>query len=159
MTTGAHVPLQAGAQAPDVTLASTSGETVSLSSFRGKKHVLIAFFPEAFTSVCTSEMCAFSDDFDVFASENVEVLPISVDTVDVLKRFRNEYGLKVQLLSDVDKVAAIAFGALWRSGTVANRAYFLIDMDGIIRWAHAEEHPGLKRENAEILDAIKSVIV
>jgi alkyl hydroperoxide reductase subunit AhpC len=49
------------------------------------------------------------------------------------------------------------FGALWKSGTIANRAYFLIDKAGVIRWAHVEEHPGLRRENEEIFAAIKSV--
>ena len=65
--------------------------------------------------------------------------------------------MKVQLLSDVDKQAASAYGVLWGDGAIANRAYFLIDTSGTIRWAHAEEHPGLKRENAEIFEIIRSV--
>lgn len=157
MTTGAHIPLQAGTEAPDFSLRSTSGETVTLSSLRGSRHVLLAFFPKAFTSVCTSQLCAFTDDFDGFSSANVEVLPISVDAVDVLKEFRDQHGMKVQLLSDVDKQAASAYGVLWGDGAIANRAYFLIDTSGTIRWAHAEEHPGLKRENAEIFEIIRSV--
>ena len=157
MTTGANVPLQAGIEAPDFSLTATNGESVTLSGFRGRKHVLLAFFPKAFTSVCTSELCAFSDDFDVFSAENVEVLPISVDPVDVLQEFRGQHSMKVQLLSDVEKQAATAFGVLWGDGAIANRAYFLIDTSGTIRWAHAEEHPGLKRENAEIFEVIKTV--
>ena len=64
-------PLQAGAEAPEFTLNSTSGESVTLSGFRGQQQVRLAFFPLAFTSVCTSELCAFSEDFDDFASANV----------------------------------------------------------------------------------------
>src|SRR5215216_5126014 len=64
---------QPGELAPDVTLRSTSGESVRLADFHGKKHVLVAFFPLAFTSVCTAELCAFSEDFDQFASEDVVV--------------------------------------------------------------------------------------
>ena len=156
MTAVSPVPA-VGAIAPDFTVSSTAGEAVTLSSYRGKKAVLLAFFPAAFTGVCTSEMCAFGDDFDQFTSSNVEVLPISVDNVPSLKEFRSKYAMKVTLLSDFSREVAGAYGVLLPS-LVANRAYFLIDMDGVVRWAHVEEHPGHRRENAEILAAIKNVI-
>lgn len=158
MTTVASAPLAVGSHAPDVTLASTSGATVTLSSFRGERHVLLAFFPLAFTSVCTSELCAFGEDFDAFAELGVEVLPISVDAVPSLKEFRSKYDMKVQLLSDFKREASTAFGVLRPEAFFSERAYFLIDREGIIRWAHVEAHPGLKRENAEIFEAIKSVM-
>lgn len=157
MSDSTTLPLVAGATAPEFALPSTSGAPVSLSQFRGKKHVLLAFFPKAFTSVCTSEMCAFSDDFDAFADARVEVLPISVDTIEVLQEFRDAHHMKVQLLSDVGATVARHYGALWTDGKIANRAYFLIDEGGVIRWAHVEEHPGLHRPNAEIFERIKSV--
>ncbi len=157
MTSVASVPLAVGSPAPDFTLASTSGETVTLSSFRGQRHVLLAFFPLAFTSVCTSELCAFGDDFDAFSAAGVEVLPISVDAVPSLKEFRSKYAMKVQLLSDFKREAATAFGVLRPEAFFSERAYFLIDRDGVVRWAHVEAHPGLKRENAEILETIKNV--
>ena len=72
---------QAGDIAPEFSAASTSGTDVSLSSFRGKRNVLLAFFPLAFTSVCTAELCAFTEEFDAFTGKSVEVLPISVDSV------------------------------------------------------------------------------
>lgn len=157
MTTAASTPLSAGSPAPDFTLASTSGETVTLSSFRGNRHVLLAFFPLAFTSVCTTELCAFGEDFDAFADAGVEVLPISVDAVPSLKEFRSKYNMKVQLLSDFKREATTAFGVMRPEAFFSERAYFLVDRDGIVRWAHVEAHPGLKRENAEILEAIKNV--
>lgn len=158
MTTASTTPLQVGATAPDFTLASTSGARVTLSSYRGQRHVLLAFFPAAFTSVCTSELCAFGDDFDAFSSADVEVLPLSVDNVPALKEFKNKYGMKVELLSDFRREAAAAFGVLRPDTYTSERAYFLIDKDGVVRWSHVEEHPGLRRENAEILSAIKNVI-
>jgi peroxiredoxin len=148
----------AGELAPDFTLASTSGQTVTLSEFRGRKNVLLAFFPLAFTSTCTSEMCAFSDDFDAFATADVQVLPISVDAVPSLKEFKNKYHLKVDLLSDFRRQASTAFGVLREDTYFSNRAYFLIDREGLVQWAHVEESPGQRRENEEILAAIRAVV-
>ena len=157
MTTTATRPPIAGEIAPDFTLASTSGEKVTLSSFRGSRHVLLAFFPLAFTSTCTSELCAFSDDFDAFAGADVQVLPISVDAVPSLKEFKNKFQLKVDLLSDFRRDASNAFGVLREDTYFSNRAYFLIDRDGVVRWAHVESSPGERRENEEILAAIREV--
>lgn len=158
MTASTTAPLRAGVAAPDFTLASTSGHEVRLSSFQGQKHVLLAFFPAAFTSVCTTELCAFGEDFDSFADVGVEILPISVDAVPSLKEFKSKYSMKTDLLSDFNREASTAYGVLWPGTLFANRAYFLIDTTGIIRWAHVEENPGQRRENAEILAAIKNVI-
>jgi peroxiredoxin len=154
----AHTPLTAGAVAPDFTVTATDGNTVSLSAFRGQQAVLLAFFPAAFTSVCTTELCAFGEDFDAFAGAGIKVLPISVDNVPSLKEFRNKYAMKVELLSDLRRDVAAAYGVLRTESPIANRAYFLIDQGGVIRWAHVEEHPGLRRENAEILNAIKTAL-
>jgi peroxiredoxin len=158
MDTTNSAPLTAGTVAPEFTLPGTAGGPVTLSHYRGNKNVLLAFFPAAGTLVCTSEMCAFGEDFDRFSAADVEVLGISMDSVEKLVQFRDAESLQVQLRSDVDGTVARQFGALWKSGTIANRAYFLIDKDGTVRWAHVEEHPGLRRENEEILEAIRSVM-
>jgi peroxiredoxin len=150
-------PLTAGTVAPDFSIPGTAGGAVTLSGYRNSKHVLLAFFPAAGTPVCTVEMCAFGEDFDRFSAAEVEVLGISMDSMEKLEQFRDAQGLRVQLLSDIDGAVARQFGALWKSGTIANRAYFLVDKAGVIRWAHVEEHPGLRRENEEILAAINSV--
>jgi glutaredoxin-dependent peroxiredoxin len=143
-----------GSAAPDFTLNSTGGEPVTLSQFTGKSRVLLAFFPLAFTSVCTAEMCAFTDDYDAFAAAGVTVLPISVDSVPTLKEFRAKNNLSVHLLSDFKREASRAYGTLLDELFFSNRAYFLVDADGVIQWAHVEENPGKSRTNAEILAAI-----
>ncbi|HEX4934015.1 MAG TPA: redoxin domain-containing protein, partial [Gemmatimonadaceae bacterium] len=121
--------------------------------FRGTQHVLLAFFPAAFTSVCTAEMCSLRDDYSAFDGKDVVVFPISVDNVPSLREFKSKYEMPVTLLSDLRREASAAYGVLLPS-FVANRAYFLVDKAGIIRWAHVEEHPGHRRENAEILAEI-----
>ena len=146
-----------GTPAPDFTLASTAGTNKTLSDFRGTKVVLLAFFPLAFTSVCTAELCGFSEDFDAFSGADVEVLPISVDAVPSLKEFRQKYDMKVTLLSDLKREASRAYGVLLEDAYISKRAYFLIDKAGVVRWAHIEEALGMKRDNAELLAAIASI--
>ncbi|MFN8667109.1 MAG: redoxin domain-containing protein [Gemmatimonadaceae bacterium] len=139
-----------GEAAPDFTLPSTAGEPVTLSSFRGKQNVLLAFFPAAFTSVCTTEMCSFRDDYEAFGGQDVVVFPISVDNVPSLREYKAKYEMPVTLLSDLRREVSTAYGVLLPT-FVANRSYFLVDKAGILRWVHVEEHPGHRRDNAEIL--------
>lgn len=143
-----------GDVAPDFHLKSTAGENVTLASFRNEKNVLLAFFPLAFTTTCTDELCAFSEDFDDFGSANVEVLPISVDAVPSLKEFRDKFSMKVALLSDFKREASTAYGVLREDTFFSQRAYFLIDKSGVIQWTVVESVPGTKRANSEILAAI-----
>jgi len=149
--------LVAGDHAPDFTADSTSGQQVTLSSFQGKKRVLLAFFPLAFTSTCTTELCDFSADFDQFASRDVEVLPISVDSVPTLREFKAKHHMRVDLLSDFRRDISRAYGVLLADKFFSARAYFLIDANGILSWVHIEANPGLKRSNAEILEQISAV--
>lgn len=142
-----------GQTAPDFTLPSTSNTPVTLSSMRGR-NVLLAFFPLAFSSTCTAEMCAFRDDFDQFASQGVSVIGISVDSHHVLREFKAMHKMQSELLSDFKREVTIQYGLLHTERFFSNRAYFLIDRAGVIRWAYVEETPGTRRENAEILAAI-----
>lgn len=153
-----HAPA-IGDRAPDFTADSTSGQPVTLSSFQGNKRVLLAFFPLAFTSTCTTEMCDFSADFDQFASKDVEVIPISVDSVPTLKEFKHKHQMRVDLVSDFKRDVSRAYGVLLADKFFSARAYFLIDLNGMISWAHVEANPGLKRSNAEILEQIAAVAV
>lgn len=139
-----------GAAAPDFTLPSTSGSDVTLSSFSGKNAVLIAFFPLAFTSTCTTELCEFSDNYDQLTGSGVAILPISVDSVPTLKEFKAKYGMKTDLLSDFKRAVGPAYGVMWQDAFFTNRAYFLVGKDGVIRWEHVEATPGGKRSNEEI---------
>jgi peroxiredoxin len=146
-----------GDVAPDFTADSTSGQAITLSSFRAKKSVLLAFFPLAFTSVCTAEMCELSTDFDQFASHDVEVLPISVDSVPTLKEFRAKHDMRVELLSDFRREVARQYHVLLEDRFYANRAYFLIGKDGTIKWKHVEDSPRERRPNSEILEQIRKL--
>jgi peroxiredoxin len=144
-----------GDTAPDFTAASTSGSDVALSSFVGKRNVLLAFFPLAFTGTCTKELVCFSEDFDQFAGRGVEILPISVDSVPTLREFKNKLHAKTDLLSDFKRDISRAYGVLNDDRFYSNRAYFLIDKTGTVRWAHVERNNSERRENEEVFAAIE----
>ena len=145
-----------GTQAPDFTLASTSGQTITLSSLRGKR-VLLAFFPLAFTSTCTAELCDMRDDWDQFTDADTVVLPISVDSTASLGEFKRKYEMKADLVSDFKREAARAYGVLLEDRFFSTRAYFLIGRDGTIRWEHVEASPSTKRTNAELFEQIRAL--
>lgn len=145
-----------GTAAPDFTLPSTSGQSVTLSALRGKK-VLLAFFPLAFTSTCTAELCAFSEDYSSFQVAGTVVLPISVDSVPTLKEFKAKERMSVDLLSDFKREVSRAYGVLLEDKFFARRAYILIDRDGIVRWTFEEAELGHRRENAELLQRLQAV--
>lgn len=143
--------------APDFTLMSTSGEPVTLSDFRGRQAVLLAFVPAAFTSTCTAELCEFSEDYGRYAERGVAVLPISADLIPALRAWKAQEGLAVDLLSDVRREASAAYGVLEEARFQARRAYFLIDQAGVVRWAHLEESGGDKRDTDELLSRIEAL--
>lgn len=145
-----------GSVAPDFTLPSTAGPQVKLSGLRGKK-VLLAFFPLAFTSVCTTELIAFTDDYLQFQSVETAVLPISVDSIPTLKEFKAKEHITVDLLSDFKREVSRLYGTLLEDKFYSNRAYVLIDQKGIVRWAFAEPTPSSRRENGEILKQINRI--
>jgi peroxiredoxin len=116
--------------------------------------VLLAFFPLAFTGTCTKELICFNEDFDQFAGKGVEILPISVDSTASLREFKNKLHMQTELLSDFKRDISRAYGVLNEGRFYSNRAYFLIDREGGIRWSHIEGNNGERRENSEILAEI-----
>lgn len=144
-----------GTPAPNFTLPSTAGIDVALSKLRGRT-VLLAFFPLAFTKVCTQEMCAFTADYDRFRDGNTVVLPISVDSIPTLKEFKAKERIAVDLLSDFKREVSRKYGTLIEDKFFSNRAYVLIDTNGIVRWAFSEETPGTRRENQELLAQLEA---
>jgi peroxiredoxin len=147
----------AGEPAPEFTLASTSGTDVTLAQFRGKSHVLLAFFHLAFTSTCTDELTAFTEDFTRFADANAVVLPISVDSIPSLRDFKAKEQLGVELLSDFKRDVCRAYGTLLEDKFFSKRAYFLIDKQGILRWSHVEAELGHRRDDDELLAQIAAL--
>jgi len=146
-----------GAGAPDFTLPSTAGEKVTLSSLRGKP-VLIAFFPLAFSSTCTAELCEMRDDHEHFEARGVTVLPISVDSTYSLKEYKAKHGFRVEFLSDFRRDVSRLYDVLLEERFYSNRAYFLVDRDGIVRWKHVEESPSHRRDDAQLFAAIDAAL-
>jgi peroxiredoxin len=145
-----------GTLAPDFTLASTSGGPVTLSALRGKK-VLLAFFPLAFTSTCTAQMCAFSEEFDRFRDGDTAVLPISVDSVPTLREFKAKERIALDLLSDFKREVSRLYGTLNEEKFTSDRAYVLIDRDGVVRWSYTEASNRDRRQNQELLEQIAAI--
>ena len=127
--------LENDTQAPDFELANQFGEHVRLSDFRGVHPVALVFFPLAFSSTCTAELCELRDNIALFADSNVELLGISVDSKATLRAFAEAEGYDFTLLADFWPHGAIAkeYGVFLPAKGFANRASFLIDTRGIIR--------------------------
>lgn len=143
---------------PDFTLPSTGGVDVTVSSFRGDKSVLLAFFPLAFTSVCTAELCDFNEDLEKFAGQGSVILPISVDSVPTLKEFKAKLGLGIELLSDFKREVCRAYGTLMEEKFYSRRAYFLIDRSGRLAWKHVEAENKQRRKDDELLQQLQQLI-
>ena len=146
-----------GQPAPEFTLPSTSGTDVPLAQFRGKSSVVLAFFPLAFTSTCTAEMCAFSEDLARFQEAGAAVLPISVDSIPALREFKAKEEITVDLLSDFKRDVCRAYGTLLEDKFFSRRAYFLVDKQGILRWSHVEAELSHRRDDDELLAQIAAL--
>jgi len=130
------MPIDVGMPAPDFTLTNHERQPVSLHDLRGAP-VVLAFFPAAFSSVCTKELCTFRDSFERLAALRATVLGISVDTFFALKAFHDEQRLTFPLLSDFNKHTIRAYDVFNEDMIglkgIAKRAVFVIDKDGIVR--------------------------
>lgn len=135
-----------GDQAPDFTLTSDAKEEVSLSDYKGK-NVVVLFFPLAFTGVCTTELCTMRDDLSTYGNLNAQILAISVDSPFTLEEFKKAQSYNFPLLSDFNKEASEAYGSLYEEFAfgmkgVSKRSAFVIDKEGIIRYAEVLENAG-----------------
>ena len=128
--------LTIGQAAPDFTLMNQHGESVSLSSFKGKKNVVVIFYPFAFSGICTGELCAIRDDLAAFENDNSELLAISCDPMYAQKAFAEQEGYKFGVLADFwpHGAAAKAYGVFNEERGCATRGTFIIDKSGILRW-------------------------
>lgn len=121
--------------APDFELPNQFGEHIRLSDFRGKRPVALVFFPLAFSSTCTGELCELRDNIALFGGEHVELIGISVDSKASLRAFAEQEGYDFTMVSDFWPHGAVAkeYGVFLEEKGFANRASFLIDVNGIIR--------------------------
>lgn len=122
-----------GETAPDFTLASQKGETVTLSQFRAKKNVVLYFYPKDETRGCTREACTFRDSYELFTDLGAEVIGVSADTVESHKSFAEHYNLPFTLLSDTDDRVRNLYGATSSLGIIPGRVTFVIDKTGVVR--------------------------
>ncbi len=130
--------LKVGDTAPDFTLPSTQGKPVKLSDFRGKKNVVLAFYPAAFTGGCTKEMTAYGSDLAKFETADTQVFGVSTDNSPSQKKFAESVNATFPMLSDFTKrEVSKDYGVLMADRGIANRATFVIDKDGKIQ--HIEE--------------------
>lgn len=150
--------LKVGDQAPDFKLYNSEKQEVNLADYRGK-NVVVLFFPLAFTSVCTAELCQMRDDINTYKNLNSDVAAISVDSLFTLGKFKEEQKLPFPLLSDFNKEASQAFGSYYEDFAfgmhgVSKRSAFVVDKDGIIRYAEVLE----KASDVPDFVAIKSTL-
>ena len=141
--------------APDFDLANQFGEHIRLHDFRGKKPVALVFFPLAFSSTCTTELCVLRDNLSLFKNDEVELIGISVDSKATLRAFADAEGYDFTLLADFWPHGDVAkeYGVFLEEKGFATRATFLIDLDGVIR-ASIITDPGQARSISEYTDAL-----
>ncbi|MFN8290347.1 MAG: peroxiredoxin [Chitinophagaceae bacterium] len=135
-----------GKPAPDFTLYSSDKSQVTLSAQQGH-NVLLLFFPLAFTSVCTAELCSVRDDLAWYNTVDARVFGISVDSLQTLGRFKEDQQLNFTLLSDFNKEVSAAYGSLYEMfgynmKGVSKRSAFVIDKQGIVQYAEVLDNAG-----------------
>jgi len=155
--------IAAGAVAPDFTLKTKNAEglhDVSLSSHKGKQPVVLLFFPLAYTSVCTDEMCGVSKDFSAYEALNAAVYGISVDSPFAQEAFAKEYKVGFPLLSDFNKEVSAAYDVLYADllgfKGVSKRSAFVIDREGKVAFSWSSDDPKQLPDFHAVKEALKS---
>lgn len=145
--------------APDFTLQNTKGEKVSLKDYKGEKNIVLLFFPLAFTSTCTKELCHTRDNLKMYNSLDAEILGISIDTFFTLKEFKESQNINFQLLSDFNKDASLKYNVLYDDffgmKGVSKRSVFIINKEGIVVHVeileNANELPDFQKIEEELI--------
>jgi glutaredoxin-dependent peroxiredoxin len=151
-----------GSKAPDFSLFDTERKVRSLNEFLGKKTVL-AFFPGAFTGVCTKELCSLRDSMARFNELNAQIVGISVDSPFANKAFAAQNNLQFTILSDFSRAAVQAYGIVHDgfaglTGYLASkRSVFILDKDGVVRYAWVSDNPGVEPNYEELTEALASI--
>jgi len=138
--------IEVGQAAPLFELYDSEKNKVSLAELKGS-NVLLLFFPQAFTGVCTKELCAIRDDIARYSNANAKVFGISVDSVFTLNKFKEDQGYNFPLLSDFNKEVSTAYGSIYNDWIldmkgVSKRSAFVIDKDGVVLYAEVLESAG-----------------
>jgi len=128
--------VEVGGVAPDFELKDQHGTPVKLSDFRGRKDVVLVFYPLAFSGVCTGELCAIRDELPTLGGDDVQVLAVSVDSVFAHRAWAEQEKYQFPLLSDFwpHGEVAQAYGVFDDTRGLARRGTFIIDKQGVVRW-------------------------
>jgi len=149
-----------GTKAPEFTLFDADKKPRSLSEFRGK-NVVLAFFPGAFTGVCTKELCTFRDAMSNFNNLNAQVVGISVDSPFANKAFAVQNNLQFPLLSDYSREVCKQYGGVYedfaglKGYSASKRAVFIVDVNGNMKYTWISENPGVEPDYNAISQALK----
>lgn len=147
-----------GDLAPDFTLPSHTGDAVTLSDLRGDRAVVLMFFPFAFSTICSGELCSIRDRLDDFSNDRVATLAVSTDARPALAAFAVQEGFDFPLLADFWPHGEVArsYGVFHEAVGAAERGTFVIDLDGVVRYA---VHNGLgePRDDLAYLDALRAI--
>ncbi|AWR95779.1 peroxiredoxin [Acidianus brierleyi] len=153
--------VEIGEKIPDLELVDTDLKKVKISDFKGKV-VVLAFYPAAFTSVCTKEMCTFRDSLAKFNDINAVVLGVSVDPPFSNKAFKDYNKINFPILSDYNREAVRKLGIDWefpnlKGYILAKRSVFIIDKDGKVAYKWVSDDPGKEPPYSEIEEKIKEL--
>jgi len=146
--------VQEGDIAPEFTLFSQEGTEISLSDYKGKKNVILYFYPKDDTPGCRKEACTFRDDIQQFKNADTEILGVSTDTVKSHQKFVNKYQLNFVLLADDNKEVVKQYGVGSLFGT-ASRMTYLIDKNGVIKKIFSKVK--VDGHSAELQEALKGI--
>ena len=148
--------IKVGDVAPDFTLKNQDGNEVSLSSFKGQKNVVLAFYPLDWSPVCTNENKCLTDDFPSFSDANAELLGISTDSFFSHKAWADSLDLKHTLLADMHRDVCKAYGLYFPDLNCSKRATVIVGKDGKVAYVKVQEIK-TARDDKEILDALKAL--
>ena len=148
--------VEVGQEAPEFTLKDQSGQDVSLADFRGKKNVVVVFYPFTFTGVCQGELCEIRDDPSAYDTADAQVLAISCDTRHAQAQWAEAQGFTFPVLSDFWPHGAVAkaYGVFNDQLGCANRATFVIDKEGDVAATFASANLATPRAKAEYEEAL-----
>ncbi len=153
--------IEIGQKAPSFSLYDSQKNKVGLEDFAGK-NVLILFFPLAFTGVCSKELCSIRDNMSIYNEANAQVLGISVDSLYTLNKYKEEQRLNFPLLSDFNKTVSEEYDSLYTTfgygmKGVSKRSAFIVDKEGIIRYAEVLENAGELPDFKSIYQVLESL--
>jgi glutaredoxin-dependent peroxiredoxin len=153
--------IETGSKAPDFTLFDSDKKEVTLSAQQGN-NILLLFFPLAFTSVCTTELCAVRDNLSWYNAVNAKVFGISVDALQTLARFKEEQQLNFTLLSDFNKEISRLYDSIYEMfgynmKGVSKRSAFVIDKEGIVRYAEVLDNAGEQPNFSKIKEVLEGL--